>query len=206
MNMKRETKPISPRNRKSNTLGSIRIIAGMHRGRKLPVLEVDGLRPTTDRTKETVFNWLMHDIQNSSCLDLFAGSGGLGLEALSRYAKKVTFVEKDKAVSKQILNNLNTLRVNANNYALVEGDALAFVGSVNETFDLIFLDPPFGKDLLNSSVATIFQRKLLSQDGLVYIEHENSLHFDGSQYGLTLVKQKQTSQVNYSLWSNGCSN
>ena len=192
MNMKRDTKPISPRNGKSNAVGSIRIIAGKHRGRKLPVLNATGLRPTTDRTKETVFNWLMHDIQNSVCLDLFAGTGGLGFEALSRYAKSVTFVEKDKAAAQQILTNLNTLKISVDEYDLVIGDALKFVDTTHKRFSLIFIDPPFGQDRLTPTIEKIIQHKLLLKGGMVYLEHEMPIQFEGTKYGLSLVKQKQT--------------
>ena len=95
---------------KSAAKGNIRIIAGQHRGRKLPVLMADGLRPTTDRVKETVFNWLMPYIQDATCLDCFAGSGGLGFEALSRGAKSVTFIELNKAAAQQLKENKALLK------------------------------------------------------------------------------------------------
>lgn len=200
--MKRDRKPISRRNGKSNAAGAIRIIAGQFGGRKLPVLDAVGLRPTTDRTKETVFNWLMQDIQNAACLDLFAGSGGLGFEALSRYAGKVTFVEKDPLAGKQLRTNLATLTPQADQFSLSIGDAFEFLTTTHDTYSLIFIDPPFGKNWVEPAVETIMQRKLLIEDGLIYIEHESSVKFDGDRYGLTLKKQKSTGQVTYSLWVN----
>ena len=89
--------------------GEVRIISGQWRGRKLPVLDVQGLRPTTDRVKETLFNWLMHDTAQSTVLDCFAGSGSLGLEALSRYADYVTLVEKAPALARQLQRHLDSL-------------------------------------------------------------------------------------------------
>ncbi len=89
--------------------GFVRIISGQWRGRKLPVRDVEGLRPTTDRVKETIFNWLAPHVRGTRCLDLFAGSGGLGLEALSRYAEQVTLIEMDKGAADQIKKNLTTL-------------------------------------------------------------------------------------------------
>ncbi|WP_350636673.1 16S rRNA (guanine(966)-N(2))-methyltransferase RsmD, partial [Pseudoalteromonas sp. GW168-MNA-CIBAN-0100] len=88
----------------------MRVISGQFRGRKLPVKDVQGLRPTTDRIKETVFNWLMQDTREANVLDCFAGSGGLGFEALSRFAKSATFVELDAAAAKQIELNISTLK------------------------------------------------------------------------------------------------
>ena len=93
-----------------NAKGEVRIIAGLWRGRKLPVLNAEGLRPTGDRVKETLFNWLMPYIVDSHCLDCFAGSGSLGFEALSRQAKQVTFLELDKTVANQLKKNLQTLK------------------------------------------------------------------------------------------------
>ena len=89
--------------------GSIRLISGQWKGRKLPVLDAEGLRPTTDRVKETLFNWLAAEIRDAHCLDLFAGSGSLGFEALSRYAAHVTMVEFNRSVAQQLIKNLNTL-------------------------------------------------------------------------------------------------
>ena len=105
--------------------GHIRIIAGQHRGRKLPVLMADGLRPTTDRVKETVFNWLMPYIQDANCLDCFAGSGGLGFEALSRGASLVTLVELNKSAAQQLTANKALLK--ADNLQVVQQNALDFL-------------------------------------------------------------------------------
>ena len=109
-----------------NAKGEVRIIAGLWRGRKLPVLNAEGLRPTGDRVKETLFNWLMPYIVDSHCLDCFAGSGSLGFEALSRQAKQVTFLELDKTVANQLKKNLQTLKttteqaqvINQNSFSL----------------------------------------------------------------------------------------
>ena len=98
------------RKQANSSTGSIRIIGGSHRGRKLPVLNAEGLRPTTDRTKETLFNWLMMDVQGANCLDCFAGAGSLGFEALSRGAKSVTFMELDKPAAKQLQANATLLK------------------------------------------------------------------------------------------------
>ncbi|MDO4699052.1 MAG: 16S rRNA (guanine(966)-N(2))-methyltransferase RsmD, partial [Pasteurellaceae bacterium] len=96
-------------------MGEVRIIAGLWRGRKLPVLNAEGLRPTTDRVKETLFNWLMMDVAGSRCLDCFAGSGSLGIEALSRQAQAVVFLEKFANAANQLKKNLVSLKTNNGN-------------------------------------------------------------------------------------------
>ena len=94
-----------------STDGFIRVISGQFRGRKLPVKDVQGLRPTTDRIKETVFNWLMQDTRDANVLDCFAGSGGLGFEALSRFASTALFIELDPSAAKQLAQNIATLKL-----------------------------------------------------------------------------------------------
>jgi len=136
--------------------GKIRIIAGKYKGRKLPVLMAEGLRPTTDRVKETVFNWLMPYISQANCLDCFAGSGSLGFEALSRGADQVTLVELNRSAVKQLLDNKALLK--ADNLTVIHSDALVFLkedflkpssaSSDSKPFDLVFLDPPFRQQLV----------------------------------------------------------
>jgi 16S rRNA (guanine966-N2)-methyltransferase len=198
--MKRDRKLTSRRNSQSSATGTIRIIAGQFRGRKLPVLDAEGLRPTTDRTKETVFNWLMHDVLNTNCLDLFAGSGGLGFEALSRYARKVTFVEKDILSAKQLQTNFTQLNTDRDQFILSIGDAFEFLAKTNDKYGLIFIDPPFGKSWVEPAVEAIIKRELLVDGGLIYVEQESATAFAGTDFGLTLKKLKTTRQVSCSLW------
>ena len=131
------------KSQKSNQTGVVRIIAGKHRGRKLPVLLAEGLRPTTDRVKETVFNWLMHDVLDSHCLDCFAGAGSLGFEALSRGAESVTLVEKQANIARQLKSNIALLK--AENAQVIQQDCLSFLSHSQQKFDLVFIDPPFKK-------------------------------------------------------------
>ncbi|RBP53419.1 16S rRNA (guanine(966)-N(2))-methyltransferase RsmD [Arenicella xantha] len=150
---------------------SIRIISGRWRGRRLPVLDHDGLRPTTDRVRETLFNWLMHDVPAARCLDLFAGSGVLGLECLSRSAKYVQFVESERRVADQLRQNLTKLDA-ADAATVSTGDALNFLRAPNhECFDLVFLDPPFQAHLLQPAIDLLNQPGWLSDGAMVYIEH-----------------------------------
>ncbi|WP_166425375.1 16S rRNA (guanine(966)-N(2))-methyltransferase RsmD [Paraglaciecola sp. 20A4] len=192
--MKRDVKKTQAAN------GAIRIISGQWRGRKLPVMDVQGLRPTTDRNKETLFNWLMAYTQNSRCLDAFAGSGGLGFEALSRYANHVTFIELDKKVAANLRSNLANLNVSAQSAEVICGDSLRYLAQLNDSFDLIFLDPPFHKNLLPRAIEQIQQQGLLNENGLIYIECETQ----SAQYlvpsNWRLLKQNQSSQVTANLY------
>ena len=192
--MKRDVKKTQAAN------GAIRIISGQWRGRKLPVMDVQGLRPTTDRNKETLFNWLMAHTQNSRCLDAFAGSGGLGFEALSRYAKHVTFIELDKKVAANLRNNLAHLKVSTLSAEVICADSLRYLAKLEDSFDLIFLDPPFHKNLLPGAIEKIQQQGLLNENGLIYIECETQ----NAQYMVPstwrLLKQNQSSQVTASLY------
>ncbi len=144
----------------------LRIIGGQWRSRRLRFPAVDGLRPTMDRVRETVFNWLQYDVEGSRALDAFAGSGALGFEALSRGAKEVIFLEKHPNAALQLRENLEILQ--ARNAQVWAGDALLWLQQNPEPFDLVFLDPPFGKDLLQPAIDAL----RLLPGALVYIEHE----------------------------------
>ncbi len=181
---------------RSNT-GSIRIIAGKHRGRKLPVILADGLRPTTDRVKETVFNWLMPYMQKSRCLDCFSGAGSLGFEALSRGATSVTLVELNKTAAKQL--NENKTLLSANNVEVIQGDALNFLTSTKAVFDIVFIDPPFRQDLINSTLQQLTQG-ILANNALVYLEMEKDANNITIPDTWRCLKEKEAGQVNYRLY------
>lgn len=182
---------------KSSLKGNIRIISGKHRGRKLPVLMADGLRPTTDRVKETVFNWLMPYIHNSNCLDCFAGSGGLGFEALSRGADSVTLVELNKAAAKQL--EQNKLLLSANNITVKNNDILTYLSQCTQKFSVVFLDPPFRKGLIQET-AQLLNEKTLTPNALIYIEMEAEISTTGIPENWQLLKEKKAGQVAYRLY------
>ena len=123
--------------------GQIRIIGGQWRGRKLPVPDSPGLRPTTDRVRETLFNWLAPSMVDAHCLDCFAGSGALGLEALSRYAASATLLEMERGVAQTLQQNLATLK--ATNAKVVNTNTLSFLAQQGTPFNVVFVDPPFRK-------------------------------------------------------------
>lgn len=159
-------------------LNTIRIIAGQWRGRRLPVLDVEGLRPTTDRVRETLFNWLMPDIVNARCLDLFAGSGALGLESLSRGADFVQFVESNRSVAQNLQKNVELLLGDSDKKIksdIKNQNALDFLQNETSTqFDIVFLDPPFQSDVLAASLQLLIDKQWLSQNATVYIEQDSS--------------------------------
>jgi len=177
--------------------GSIRIIAGKHRGRKLPVLAAEGLRPTTDRVKETVFNWLMPYIHKAYCLDCYAGAGSLGFEALSRGAEQVTLIELNKAAAKQL--QANKALLNADNITVKHGDVVSFLKNKPEqTFDIVFIDPPFRQNLV-SQTAQLLAQGWLSKQALVYLETEIAAE-QLLPNNWQLLKEKIAGQVAYRLY------
>ena len=182
---------------KKAATGSIRIIAGKHRGRKLPVLMAEGLRPTTDRVKETVFNWLMPYIHEANCLDCFAGAGSLGFEALSRGAAQVTLVELNKAAAKQLQANKQLL--NANDVTIKNTNSLDFLQSApKQHYDLVFIDPPFRQDLV-TQVAELLNMGWLAKQALIYVEMETQSN-QPLPNNWHLLKEKIAGQVSYRLF------
>ncbi len=182
-----------------NQLGSIRIISGQWRGRKLSVLDAQGLRPTTDRVKETLFNWIAQDIPNAYCLDLFAGSGGLGLEAASRYAQQVTLCELNKSAYQQLLSNKQLLK--ADNVDIHHTDCLNFLkNKPSHPYDIIFIDPPFRQQLLNECFQLLESNQWLSNNALVYIEFESELNSPDVPTNWQQLKTKTAGQVQYQLY------
>ncbi len=179
-------------------MGSIRIIAGKHRGRKLPVMELDGLRPTTDRVKETLFNWLMPYINEANCLDCFAGAGSLGFEALSRGASKVIFLEKNKHAAQQLQHNLAHLK--QNNSQVFQTDSLLYLQKEPpQPFDLIFIDPPFRKGFI-PQITQQLNPRWLAKNALIYIESESDFQVSLLPQNWQLLKEKKAGQVTYRLY------
>ncbi len=180
--------------------GCIRIIGGQWRGRKLPVLDAEGLRPTTDRNKETLFNWLMPYLSGARVLDLFAGSGGLGLEALSRYAASATFVEFSRQASQQINSHFTTLGLSPDQANLIQGDALKVLDRLTPAFDLVFLDPPFGKDLLGPCIQQLSAAGLVAAHGVIYLERATRDAAPVLPRDWLRLKSKASSAVTYELY------
>lgn len=171
----------------------LRIIGGQWRSRRIPIADVAGLRPTPDRVRETLFNWLQTVVGGARCLDLFAGSGALGFEALSREAAEVVFVEQDQRAFKQLEANAKTL--GASQARLVHADAFTYLQCETQGFDLIFLDPPFRKDLPAQALTALSAQQLIKPDAFIYLEHEAEYHLDFSHWNLTVHRQTKAGQV-----------
>lgn len=178
----------------------LRIIGGQWRGRKLSIANIPGLRPTGDRIRETLFNWLMPYISDSNCLDLFAGSGALGLESLSRGARSATLIEKNKLAARQLELHIKTL--NAERTDIVNHDALLWLASntlPKRSFNIVFIDPPFAGKLWHKTVEQLDQSGLLAADALIYIESpkQETVNID---VNWTLLKEKVSGDVSYQLY------
>lgn len=185
----------------SQQRNSVRIIAGEYRSRKLEFPSLAGLRPTTDRIRETLFNWLQDSIQSQVCLDLFAGSGALGFEALSRGARQVDFIEKD-------IDAANAIRVNIERLGAKRGrvycaDALKWLAQTAQPeaqYGLVFLDPPFRDSLLVNAIAALEDASILQDDCLVYVEENMQTKAIDLPVNWTQLKTKKAGSVRYGLY------
>ncbi|EPL9569042.1 16S rRNA (guanine(966)-N(2))-methyltransferase [Providencia rettgeri] len=182
----------------SAPLGQIRIIGGKWRGRKLPVRDSEGLRPTTDRIKETLFNWLMPVIRDARCLDCFAGSGSLGFEALSRFAQNVTFIELDKQ-NAQLLTE-NKARLQADDATVITNSSLTVLSQQGTPFDVVFIDPPFRKGLLNETIQLLEKNQWLADESWIYVESEAESPLTDLPTNWQLHREKIAGQVAYRLF------
>ncbi|WP_044469527.1 16S rRNA (guanine(966)-N(2))-methyltransferase RsmD [Mannheimia massilioguelmaensis] len=199
-NTNQRTLKLTP-TKQNQAKGEVRIIAGLWRGRKLPVLNSQGLRPTGDRVKETLFNWLMPYIVDSVCLDGFAGSGALGFEALSRQAKHVTFLELEKSVATQLKQNLQTLKCAKESAEVINQNSLIYLSQrpAQPQFDLVFLDPPFHFNLAEQAIALLDKNQWLKTKALVYVETELAKPISAPAHW-HLLKEKNTGLVSYRLY------
>ncbi len=182
----------------SGSRNSVRIIGGGWRGRRVSFPDIPGLRPTPDRVRETLFNWLQDRIAGARCLDLFAGSGALGLEALSRGAKELVFVEQAVAAARALQEQL--IRFGGQARAQVaEMGAARYLRSVPQAFDIVFLDPPFGRDALAEYVPLLDEGQWLKPGALVYLENEKKAGVPPLPAHWQLLKSKSAGEVGYHL-------
>ncbi len=171
----------------------VRIIGGQWRRRLLRFSDSAGLRPTPDRVRETLFNWLGQDLSGLTCLDLFAGSGALGFEAASRGAQKVVLVETDPKVAAALEENRRNLGA-GEPLEIVRTDAVKFATSTQMRFDVLFLDPPYKQGWIDRVVPLL--DRILVDDAVIYVEAERTLAACGKW---STVKQGRTGQVHYHL-------
>jgi 16S rRNA (guanine966-N2)-methyltransferase len=184
--------------------GKVRIIGGAWRGRKLQVADLPGLRPSGDRSRETLFNWLGPSIQACRCLDLFAGTGVLGLEAVSRGARSAVLVERSPqalgAIDQQTGSWPGRERVE-----LVNADALDWLRRRDDGFDLVFLDPPHGQGLQMGALQLLVEGDLIAQNGRVCVEYGKTEDWtsprqDWLAEGFDLLKSKTFGQIAIDLY------
>jgi len=187
--------------KKKSRQGQLRIVAGNWRSRLLQIADVPGLRPTAERIRETLFNWLAPRIHGARCLDLCAGTGALGIEALSRGASSVVFVERSPVATKTLKANIASL--SASDAEVLNIDAQEYLAGSNlETFDIVFIDPPFADDLQHELCRLLAERRWLADDARVYVE------MDRDQPELQLpenwqeLKNKTAGDVRYVLVKN----
>jgi 16S rRNA (guanine966-N2)-methyltransferase len=190
---------------------SLRIIAGEWRGRKIPFATAVGLRPTQDRVRETLFNWISGPVPGATCLDLFAGTGALGLEALSRGAKQVNFVDLSNIATNSLNDNLKLLPIAADQIAKVEQMSSfnwlrsykdrATTDEQIERYDLVFLDPPFAFALMQDTLKALFDSQCLSDKAMIYVEQPQPLEELLLPEGWKLHRSKKAGQVFYGLIS-----
>jgi 16S rRNA (guanine966-N2)-methyltransferase len=177
--------------------GTLRIIGGAWRGRKIQFPPVEAIRPTPDRVRETVFNWLQQDIAGARCLDLYAGSGALGLEALSRGAAQVVFVDVDPAVGRHLSQALAQLGCDRGQ--VICSDAVRYLGGVPQPFDIVFLDPPFAERALADACRRLDERGWLRAGGLAYLEDKAAAGVPELPAGWTMLRSKRAGAVGYHL-------
>ena len=192
----------SDRNAGGPPPGRLRIVAGKWRSRLLPVANVAGLRPTSERVRETLFNWLAPNIAGARCLDLFAGSGALGLEALSRGATHVHFVENSQQAVTVIRANIDVLQ--ASGATVSQIDALRYLQAKDgNCFDLVFLDPPFADENLEELCRLLQQSGRLADRAKVYLEQDKGQNVPALPDGWTVLRDKTAGNVRYSLVETG---
>lgn len=182
--------------------GRLRIIGGRFRGRRLPIIDLPGLRPTPDRIRETLFNWLAPVIEGARCLDCFAGSGALGLEAASRGAASVVLIERSEPAARQLRDNLRVL--GTAHVQVIQADALAWLADPGARaawgpFDLVFLDPPYASGLLAPACDLLARAGWLLTGARIYLETARATELPDLPPDWELVRDRTAGQVRYAL-------
>lgn len=168
----------SSKNNKKSTRSQVRIIGGQHKRRTVSFIDADELRPTPDRLRETIFNWLLMDIHDARVLDSCAGSGVLGFEALSRGAAHCTFIEANLLQAEQLNQSADQLRLDPASYQIIYGAAeqvLAKNTAINTSFNIVFIDPPYALNLWQPILTALISRSLINSDTLIYLEADKEL-------------------------------
>ena len=176
----------------------VRIIGGSHRSRRIRFPSSLGLRPTADRVRETVFNWIRDDIEGASVLDLFAGSGAMGWEALSRGARRAVFVEANPDVARCLSETQRVMGFQGSEINRLEAEN--FLAGEPEIFDVVFMDPPFHSKLLFGAAARLEERGWLKDGSLIYVECEAGLSITAFPENWCLIRQGATRMAQYQIF------
>lgn len=177
----------------SASKSQVRIIGGQHKRRLIDFFAIDGLRPTPDRLRETLFNWLMGDLNDAKVLDTCAGSGVLGFESLSRGASFAILIEFNKNQANQLKHTAQTLKLD--NATILQGDCLAILPTLTTPFDLVFIDPPYSLDLWQKILNALNANRLIHKNTLIYLEADRPLDELIASNHLETVKSTKAGQV-----------
>ncbi len=185
---------------KNNRPSEVRVIAGQWRGRKIAFTEVEGLRPTSDRIRETLFNWLQEVVGQSRCLDLFAGSGALGFEAASRGAELVTLVEANREVAKQL--ETTSHKLSADSCQIHNRSAIDYLDGTTQKYDIVFVDPPYKAGMWSQVAEKMVEKAILSDNAHIYLEYPSHINLPVLPAQWRIVKDKKAGAVRYCLLQN----
>ncbi len=175
-------------------MGQVRIIGGMHRSRILKFKDdISALRPTPDRVRETVFNWLGQRLTGKTCLDLFAGSGAMGFEAVSRGARLVVMIESNKPIYNDLISNAKLLKTE--NAFIKNQKAQNYINQSTQSFDIIFIDPPYKSDLLQQCLKALSDSILVDENTMIYIEYHDKPDLTGYE----TIKEGRAGAVHFAL-------
>lgn len=182
----------------SNAVGNVRIIGGQFKRRNVSFIDADGLRPTPDRLRETLFNWLLADIHGARVLDSCAGSGVLGFEALSRGAAHCTFIEFNQAQAKMLEQSAQQLKLDTEYYKIIAGAAEKLLNQdpyFSAPFDIVFIDPPYAQNLWQPILMALIKQRLIDNNSLIYLEADKDLTEQLSE--LTLMLQQEVATTDF---------
>lgn len=176
----------------------LRIISGKYKGRIIKGFNIEGTRPTMERVKESLFAMIQNNLKNAIVLDLFAGSGNLGIESLSNGARKAIFVDKNNICAKTIQENIKNLKIEEETLILNKDYKLALKDLINKQIkvDVVFLDPPYHENLLNESLDKLIKSKVLNEDALIVVEYEK----ESPICSLNLLKERRYGDKNIKIY------
>lgn len=186
-----------PTQKSTKAVNQVRIIGGQHKRRLLTFVDAQGLRPTPDRLKETIFNWLTGYLTDAKVLDACAGSGALGFEAVSRGAKTATLIEPNLAQAQMLKQNAKLLRL-SDKLTIVSTDAISALNTMHDAFDIIFIDPPYALNLWQPILKNLLDNALIHADSKIYLEADKPLHSildDDTSAKFTLIKSTKVGQA-----------